>query len=174
MYKRQEVIEAQEWVKKVNIKKTFPSTIEINITENDPFAVYVSDQDTYLIDVDGSFITKVNQDTYDHNLLIVRGNQSNLNLEDLIKKINIHFPSLIKKIKTLEFVEERRWNLSLNNNLIIKLPDENVGKSLINLKSLFIEEKILESNVIEIDLRINGRASLKVLDGEIKYGVDEI
>ena len=36
------------------------------------------------------------------------------------------------------------------------------------------EEKILESNVIEIDLRINGRASLKVLDGEIKYGVDEI
>ena len=96
-----EVIEAQEWVKKVNIKKTFPSTIEINITENDPFAVYVSDQDTYLIDVDGSFITKVNQDTYDHNLLIVRGNQSNLNLESLIKKINIHFPSLIKKIKTL-------------------------------------------------------------------------
>ena len=104
----------------------------------------------------------------------MRGNQSNLNLEGLIKKINIHFPSLIKKIKTLEFVEERRWNLSLNNNLIIKLPDENVGKSLINLKSLFIEEKILESNVIEIDLRINGRASLKVLDGEIKYGVDEI
>ena len=48
-----EVIEAQEWVKKVNIKKTFPSTIEINITENDPFAVYVSDRDTYLIDVDG-------------------------------------------------------------------------------------------------------------------------
>ena len=169
-----EVIEAQEWVKKVNIKKTFPSTIEINITENDPFAVYVSDQDTYLIDIDGSFITKVNQDTYDHNLLIVRGNQSNLNLESLIKKINIHFPSLIKKIKILEFVEERRWNLSLNNNLIIKLPDENVDKSLINLKSLFIEEKILESNVIEIDLRINGRASLKVLDGEIKYGVDEI
>jgi Cell division septal protein len=76
-----EVIEAQEWVKKVNIKKIFPSTIEINITENDPFAVYVSDQDTYLIDVDGSFITKVNQDTYDHNLLIVRGNQSHLILE---------------------------------------------------------------------------------------------
>ena len=49
-----------------------------------------------------------------------------------------------------------------------------VAVSLKNLKQLFEEQEVMESNIIEIDLRIQGRAALKVLDGKINYGIDEI
>ena len=32
----------------------------------------------------------------------------------------------------------------------------------------------MENNIIEIALRIQGRAALKVLDRKINYGIDEI
>ena len=80
----------------------------------------------------------------------------------------------IASIIKVEFIEKRRWNLKLNNKLLVKLPDEKIQQSLKNLKQLFEEQEVMESNIIEIDLRIQGRAALKVLDGKINYGIDEI
>ena len=54
------------------------------------------------------------------------------------------------------------------------MPDEKIQKSLENLKKLFEDQKIMDSNIIEIDLRIHGRAAIKVLDGKVNYGLDEI
>mgnify|MGYP001219902163 CR=1 FL=1 len=59
-------------------------------------------------------------------------------------------------------------------NLLIKLPDSKIDKALENLKNLFVNEKVLQSNIIEIDLRIEGRASLKVDEGKINYGLNDI
>ena len=88
--------------------------------------------------------------------------------------ISIAFPNLTQTLEEVEFIEKRRWNLKLNNKLLVKLPDENIQQSLKNLKQLFEEQEVMESNIIEIDLRIQGRAALKVLDGKINYGIDEI
>ena len=102
------------------------------------------------------------------------GENATKSFESIIKEITISFPDLLKNIEEVEFIENRRWNIKLKNELLIKLPDDDIQNSLANLKKLFNNQKIMESNVIEIDLRIDGRASLKVLDGKIKYGIDEI
>ena len=62
----------------------------------------------------------------------------------------------------------------MHNELLIKLPDENIQLSLKNLKQLFKDQKVLQSNIIEIDLRVKGRAALKVLEDKINYDIDEI
>ena len=62
----------------------------------------------------------------------------------------------------------------MHNELLIKLPDENIQLSLENLKQLFKDQKVLQSNIIEIDLRVKGRAALKVLEEKINYDIDEI
>ena len=86
----------------------------------------------------------------------------------------IHFSELISQLNKLDFIERRRWNITLKNNLLIKLPDSKIDKELENLKNLFVNEKVLQSNIIEIDLRIEGRASLKVDEGKINYGINDI
>ena len=169
-----ELVESSEWVKRANVKKVLPSTLLINIIENDPYAIFLRDGKSFLLDLDGSIITEINLDNYKDNLLFVKGENSTKLLEQIIRDISISFPNLIPSLKELEYIEKRRWNLKLNNNLLVKLPDENVQKSLENLKQLFDEQEVMQSNIIEIDLRIQGRAAIKVLDGKINYGIDEI
>ena len=169
-----EIVESSEWVKRVSIKKILPSTLKINVTENDPYAIYFQEGKSFLIDLDGSIITEINLNNYEDDLLFVRGENSPELLEQLIRDISIVFPKLTQTLEEVEFIEKRRWNLKLNNKLLVKLPDENIQQSLKNLKQLFEEQEVMESNIIEIDLRIQGRAALKVLDGKINYGIDEI
>tara|TARA_B100001248_G_C27251959_1_gene394246 strand:+ start:58 stop:750 length:693 start_codon:yes stop_codon:yes gene_type:complete len=169
-----EIVESNGWVKRASIKKIFPSTVIINITENDPFAIYFQEGKSFLLDLDGSIITEINLDNYADDLLFVRGENSPELLELLIRDISIAFPNLIKTLDEVEFIEKRRWNLKLDNKILIKLPDENIQQSLKNLKQLFEEQEVMQSNIIEIDLRIQGRAALKVLDGNINFGIDEI
>ena len=169
-----EIVESSEWVKRATIKKVLPSTLKINVTENDPYAIYFQEGKSFLIDLDGSIITEINLNNYEDDLLFVRGENSPELLEQLIRDISIAFPNLTQTLEEVEFIEKRRWNLKLNNKLLIKLPDENIQQSLKNLKQLFDEQEVMESNIIEIDLRIQGRAALKVLDGKINYGIDEI
>lgn len=169
-----EIVESSEWVKRASIKKVLPSTLKINVTENDPYAIYFQEGKSFLIDLDGSIITEINLNNYEDDLLFVRGENSPELLEQLIRDISITFPNLTQTLEEVEFIEKRRWNLKLNNKLLVKLPDEKIQQSLKNLKQLFEEQEVMESNIIEIDLRIQGRAALKVLDGKINYGIDEI
>ena len=45
-----EKIETLNWIKKVNIKKNFPNSLIISVTENDPFAYLLKDQKVFLVE----------------------------------------------------------------------------------------------------------------------------
>ena len=170
----QNEIEQVPWVKRANIKKIFPNKIQVQVIENDPYAIFLNEGVPFLIDLDGTIITQISDQSIDTSMIQILGEKANENLESLIKSINIHFPELINDIKSLEYIELRRWNMKLRRDLKIKFPDEKIDQSIINLKRLFVEQNVSESNIIEIDLRIHGRASVKVLEGKVKFGVDEI
>ena len=170
----QNEIEQVPWVKRANIKKIFPNKIQVQVIENDPYAIFLNEGVPFLIDLDGTIITQISDQSIDTSMIQILGEKANENLESIIKSINIHFPELINDIKSLEYIELRRWNMKLKRDLKIKFPDEKIDQSIINLKRLFVEQNVSESNIVEIDLRIHGRASVKVLEGKVKFGVDEI
>lgn len=168
------LLEEVGWVKRVNIKKIYPSTLHVNIIESDPFAFFYNGEDIYLIDIDGQIISTNPDINKYENLLNIRGKDAKIKLHEIIKEININFPEVINKINGLELIDQRRWNLFLSNDLLIKLPDTDVMDSLKNLKKLFENNQILDSNIIEVDLRIKGRAIIKV-DGEnVRFGLEEV
>ncbi|MDC0032918.1 cell division protein FtsQ, partial [Pelagibacteraceae bacterium] len=96
------------------------------------------------------------------------------NLPNLISNLNIHYPEILLSVKEMEFIEQRRWNLIFSNELIVKLPEANIGKSLENLKKLIERDKILKSNIIEVDLRINDRAIIKIDGDKLKVNIEEV
>ncbi len=168
------LLEEVGWIKRANIKKIYPNTLQIDVIESDPFAILFKYKDIYLIDIDGQVISP-NPDIRKYSsLLNVRGEKAETQLSEIIKKININFPELRNNLNELEFIETRRWNLLLSNNLIVKLPDTRVKESLKNLKKLFDDNQILDSNIIEVDLRIEGRAIIKVDGEQVRYGLEEI
>ena len=50
----------------------------------------------------------------------------------------------------------------------------NIDESLKNLKKLFEDKQILDSNIIEVDLRIKGRAIFKVDGEQVRFGLEEV
>ena len=72
--------------------------------------------------------------------------------DNLISNLNIHYPEILLSVKEMEFIEQRRWNLIFSNELIVKLPEANIGKSLENLKKLIERDKMQSypySNIIK-------------------------
>ena len=164
-----------KWIKKVNIKKSFPNTLNIFVIENDPFAYLLKDQKVYLVDIDGELIIEENEDVIlESQRLLLSGIDSEINLPNLISNLNIHYPEILLSVKEMEFIERRRWNLIFSNELIVKLPETNIGKSLENLKKLIERDKILKSNIIEVDLRINDRAIIKIDGDKLKVNIEEV
>ena len=168
------LLEEVGWVKRANIKKIYPNTLSINIIESDPFAIFYKNQDIFLIDIDGQIISPNPDINKYESLLTVRGDKAEIKLSEIIKEININFPEVRNKVNGLEFVDKRRWNLFLSNDLLVKLPDTEINESLKNLKKLFDDKQILDSNIIEVDLRIKGRAIIKVDGEQVRFGLEEV
>ena len=125
----QNEIEQVPWVKRANIKKIFPNKIQVQVIENDPYAIFLNEGVPFLIDLDGTIITQISDQSIDTSMIQILGEKANENLESLIKSINIHFPELLNDIKSLEYIELRRWNMKLRRDLKIKFPDEKIPES---------------------------------------------
>ena len=167
-------IESLNWIKKTNIKKIYPDTVLVSVTENQPFAYFLNGQQVFLIDSDGErIIEKKNLEKFD-KYLILSGINSDLNIATLIKNINIFYSDILSSIKEIEFIENRRWDIILKNDLKIKLSENYIKESILNLKKLINDEQILKSNIIEVDLRIIDRAIIKVDGDELKLKLEEV
>ena len=168
-------IKKLDWIKRVSIKRKFPDIIHVSIIENLPYAIFIDGINKYLIDDDGEKIS-FKPDNYKYSeLLKVTGSDGNLNFSDLIREININYPKILDMVIEVEFVEKRRWNLILKQNIKIKLPEKDSFIQLVKLKQLQQDQKLFNSNIIEIDLREIGRATIKIPGGEeLKTGLDEV
>ena len=168
-------IEKLDWIKRVSIKRKFPDIIHVSIIENLPYAIFIDGINKYLIDDDGEKISFKPDNSKYSELLKVTGSDGNLNFSDLIREININYPKILDMIIEVEFIENRRWNLILKRNIKIKLPEKDSSIQLVKLKQLQQDQKLFNSNIIEIDLREIGRATIKIPGGEeLKTGLDEV
>ena len=59
-----------------------------------------------------------------------------------------------KKLNSLSFVRNRRWDLIVSSGIIVKLPEENIEHALEILSIILKEYNINRNTVKYIDLRI--------------------
>jgi cell division protein FtsQ len=135
----------------VSVNINYSGLIKVTIYERKPFAIWWNKNSPWLIDEEGSKILKIKDvDSY-KNLVIIFGQNFNDKLKtflDLLKPF-----SLYGKIKSLHYVGNRRWDVYIEDNIVIKLPENNIANSI--KKS----EKVLNSfkykdKIDIIDLRL--------------------
>ncbi len=56
-------------------------------------------------------------------------------------------------MKVIERVSDRRWNLRLDNGVVVKLPEQDWQSQLDVLEQLIVDKGILERDIKTIDLR---------------------
>jgi len=140
-------------IEEYNIKKIYPSTININIKPT-KFIARLSDNDQ-LVGENGKLIKNKKKVDILPYIFGKFDSQYFLNFKKNIKKSKFSFT----KFKTLYFFPSNRWDILTNDNILIKLPQDNV------LESLNLAYKIITSNEFKykklIDLRVNNHLIIK-------------
>ena len=149
----QRVISNYNIIEEYNIKKIYPSTININIKPT-KFIAKLSNNDQ-LVGANGKLI----EDRDNNEILPYIFGEYN-SRDFLIFKNNIDKSKFtFTEFKTLYFFPSNRWDILTNDDILIKLPQDNFSTAL-NLAHKIISSDNLENKKL-IDLRVNNHLILK-------------
>jgi len=147
-------IESNNLVEKYFIFKKYPSSLNINIDKTSFLARISKNGKIYDLGSNGKLI----ENKYSNNQLpFVFGNPEIIeffNIKKIIDESQISF----EEIESLYFFLSKRWDLELRNNIIIRLPNDNIKESL-KLASEFLHNNEFKDIKI-IDARIKNQIIL--------------
>ena len=153
-----DVLKQNQLIKKFIIKRSSKNIILIKIEEKHIIGFTSIKSKDFLIDRKNNLIPfKLTPNLF--HIPFFLGKNSNKNANLILRlisesEINLNFNSF-------SFVNERRWNINLENGVKILLPEMKVLETLVLLKKVDAENNLLNGNFVEIDLRINGKYFLK-------------
>lgn len=141
-------------VESYTVKKVYPSEIKIEI-EQTKFIAKISDNKNFLIGSNGKLIENEN---YNKSLPFLFGefnSEKFLNFKKIIENSKFKFSDF----KSIFFYKYDRWDILTNDNILIKLPEKDLKKTL------EIAHKIISNNLFKdikiIDLRIENHVITK-------------
>lgn len=144
-------LQQNPWIKAAAVERRIPSTIYITILERSPIAIWQVNQKFLLIDPEGHHIAGADLEKFS-DLLHVVGPDANIYADQLIKACS-RYPELATKIISAVRYGERRWNLNLQQNISIKMPEIGFNQALDYLAGLNKINKLFDQNYKSLDLR---------------------
>ena len=121
-------LKQESFIESFSVKKIFPNTLKIIITEKKPIAILHKKKEKFYISNKGDLIDFIDIKIY-RDLPTVFGNgESFYSLYQDLQ--NIRFP--LERIKSFYFFESGRWDLVMHDDKVIKLPTRNYLSSLEN------------------------------------------
>ena len=149
----QNVISKYNIIEEYSIKKIYPSTININIKPT-KFVARLSNNDK-LVGANGKLIDDEENSEILPYIFGEFNSQNFLSLKKDIARSKFTF----SKFKTLYFFPSHRWDILTHNDILIKLPKDNITKSL-NLAYKVIDSSDFKNKNL-IDLRANNHLIIK-------------
>jgi cell division protein FtsQ len=142
----------------------------ITLVEREPYALWQRNGELFVISADGTPIDEM-QDARFADLPLVVGDEANARTKDYLALLEAAGP-LKGRIKAGTLVSGRRWNLKLDNGVDVRLPELGTAAALTRLIKLEREQKILEKDVLAIDLRMADRIVLRLTEEAMAARMD--
>lgn len=139
------------WVAKAEVKRRYPDNIFIQIVERVPYARWQTDEGLFLVDQSGHVITSCDADGFIKLPLLV-GEGAPVHAEDVVRAVS-HYRGIVRRVAAYQYQSGRRWNLLLDDGVVVKLPETGWQGQLGDLEALIVDRGILEKDIREIDLR---------------------
>ncbi len=162
------------WVREARVARRLPGTIVVTMQEFSPFAMWQRDGRFALIDREGAVIL----DAARHgeaalapftSLPQIVGAGAPVAAAPLIDKLAA-FPELAVRLRAAVRVADRRWDLTLEPDILVRLPEDGWPEALAKLAALQGDKQLLDRAVAAIDMRLPDRLVLRPLDSGAKEG----
>ena len=140
-----------DWIASADVARRYPDAISVNVVEKRPFALWQSPDGIAVVERSGKVITTRDVEKFSRLPKLVGAGAPEA-AADMVEAVMAH-RAVDSRIAAYEYVSQRRWNLILNNGVVVQLPENGWRKELDALEHLIVDDSILERDVTEIDLR---------------------
>jgi cell division protein FtsQ len=155
---------ALDWIADAQVRRQYPNSISVAIVEKLPFALWQTAQGFFVVERSGRVITKVQAADYPH-LPLFLGEGAPPVGADLVEAVASH-RAVAARIKAMIRVSQRRWNLLLDDGVVVELPETQWAKQLDELEHLIVDKGVLERDIKEIDLRAPDNFFFQLRNGD--------
>ena len=156
-------IEKLSWVKTAHVERRFPDTIYIRLQERTPLALWQKNKKLVLVDADGVVLTHQGLERW-KDLVIVVGDDAPKKTAELLSMLQSE-PTILERVEAATLISGRRWDLTLKSGASVKLPEHEMGLALRKLAMNHEEDSILDHDVLSIDVREEGRITVRAKPG---------
>jgi len=154
------------WIANAEIRRRYPDDIAIRIVERVPYARWQLASGPVVVESGGRIITADAANRFDKLPLLV-GDGAPAHARGFLEDVARH-RVIVKRVLAYEFRSGRRWNLLLDNGIVVKLPEKAWDVQLEYLDKLIVEDGILEADIREIDLRSTSSVFVKTREAPPK------
>lgn len=147
-------------VKSAQVRKLFPDTLSVTIEERAPYALWQLDGTVAVIADDGTVLDQSVPERF-ANLPMVVGAGADKRVHEIVGLLDAA-PAIAKRVKAATLVAERRWNLALDNGVVVRLPEQSVDRALATLTDIERSAGVLEKDILTVDLRVSDRVAFRL------------
>jgi cell division protein FtsQ len=157
-----ERLERVPMIKSATVRKLYPNELVITLTEREAHAIWQNNGELFVIASDGTVIDLMQDERY-LDLPFVVGEGANARSKDYLALLEAAGP-LKGRIRAGTLVAGRRWTLKMDNGMDVRLPESGAADALARLVRLEHEQKILEKDVLAVDLRMADRVVVRLTE----------
>ena len=144
------------------VRKLFPNELAVTLVERQPYALWQRDGQLFVIAADGTVIDTM-RDARFASLPLVVGDSANVKAASYRALLEAAGP-LASEVRAGMLVSGRRWTLKMQNGLDVRLPEEGAAEAVRRLVRLEREERILDKDVLAVDLRMPDRVVVRLTE----------
>lgn len=144
-------LEHLPWIESASVERRFPDQLVVAVTEAEPMALWQRSQKLYLVSREGAVIETANLGKY-AKLLIIVGEDAPNKAQDLFD-ILAQEPDLRAHVTAAVLVGKRRWNIRMDNDVDVKLPEDGALDAWRHFAELNRQNNLLDKDVTVVDLR---------------------
>lgn len=152
-------VEAMPWVLHARIERLLPDTLVVHLIERRPMALWQNQGEFSLIDDTGMVITREDLNRF-ADLIHVVGEDAPDHVGGLLELLETQ-PDLKGHVKAAVRVGGRRWDLSLEGGINVRLPEDDASQALARLAAFEEDSGVLARDVRVLDLRVPDRVIVK-------------
>ena len=156
------------WVKCARIERHLPNKISLTLVERTPMARWQTNRMLELIDDHGDVIPRVDLARFS-NLPIIIGKNAPKIAAQILKTLS-NEPHLFRRVKSLTLVSDRRWDVRLDNQINVHLPEKNPGRAWTHLATVEQGHNIFGDQVQGIDMRLENQLIIKIEKNKSSQG----
>lgn len=154
-------------IKDASVRKMYPDQVIISVEEREPYALWQLNGEIFAIAADGRIMDGLHEDGL-ASLPLVAGVGAAEHVREFVALAQ-QIPSLTPHIRAGIYVGQRRWTLTMTNGVEVLLPEQEPAKAIQELAKLVSESRVLEKEIITLDMRQPGRVTARLTESAVSF-----